>query len=233
MNVRSVLLLFCVLCISLSLIDAAQAEEQSITIRGEIRVFDGDTIEIGPLLLRLHGVDAPERGQSCASREGGRWRCGAVSSNRVAELIKGRELSCEARDRDPYGRIIAKCDVAGVDIGEVLVKEGLAWAFVEYSLDYVRLEAEAKQSGVGVWQADTQTPWAYRDDKWNRALEASPDGRCPIKGNIAPGKSGSRIYHTPWSPNYGTTKINKSKGERWFCDEAEALAAGWRAVAGR
>jgi len=25
------------------------------------------------------------------------------------------------------------------------------------------------------------------------------------------------------------TRINKVKGERWFCTEAEALAAGWAA----
>jgi len=28
---------------------------------------------------------------------------------------------------------------------------------------------------------------------------------------------------------YSKTKINESKGERWFCSEAEAKAAGWRA----
>jgi hypothetical protein len=36
----------------------AWSDEQSITILGEIRVFDGDTLEIGPMLIRLHGVDA-------------------------------------------------------------------------------------------------------------------------------------------------------------------------------
>ena len=28
---------------------------------------------------------------------------------------------------------------------------------------------------------------------------------------------------------HNSTKINTNKGERWFCDEAEAVAAGWRA----
>ncbi len=52
--------------------------------------------------------------------------------------------------------------------------------------------------------------------------------RCPIKGNIS--KTGERIYHTPWSPWYSRTKINEATGERWFCDESEAAAAGWRAA---
>jgi hypothetical protein len=32
----------------------------------------------------------------------------------------------------------------------------------------------------------------------------------------------------PWSPWYARVKIDVSRGERWFCSEAEALAAGWR-----
>lgn len=212
MSARNFLLLFWFLRSSLALIGVAHAEDQSMTIQGEIRVFDGDTLEIGPRLIRLHGVDAPERGQSCASREDGHWRCGAAAMNRLAELIDGQQLSCKALDRDPYGRLISRCDVAGDDIGKTLVEEGLAWAFVEFSLDYVQLETDAKERGVGVWKADTQTPWAYRDDKWNRALEASPDGRCPIKGNISQGKSKAKIYHTPWSPNYSTVKIEESRG---------------------
>jgi len=50
-------------------------------------------------------------------------------------------------------------------------------------------------------------------------------GGCQIKGNI--GSSG-RIYHLPGSDSYAGTRIDESKGERWFCTEAEARAAGWR-----
>ncbi|MGY4748233.1 sunset domain-containing protein [Pannonibacter sp. Q-1] len=39
-----------------------------------------------------------------------------------------------------------------------------------------------------------------------------------------------RIYHMPWSASYARTSINENKGERWFCTEAEAIAAGWRAA---
>jgi endonuclease YncB( thermonuclease family) len=60
---------------------------------------------------------------------------------------------------------------------------------------------------------------------------AQPEtGNCLIKGNI--GSSG-RIYHLPGSKSYAETQISESKGERWFCTEAEARAAGWRPAAGR
>lgn len=52
------------------------------------------------------------------------------------------------------------------------------------------------------------------------------DGQCLIKGNIS---QGEKIYHVPSSTSYDTTKIDISAGERWFCTEAEAIAAGWHA----
>ena len=51
-------------------------------------------------------------------------------------------------------------------------------------------------------------------------------GRCAIKGNIS--RDGARIYHVPGGRYYERTRINRSKGERWFCSEAQARAAGWR-----
>jgi endonuclease YncB( thermonuclease family) len=57
-------------------------------------------------------------------------------------------------------------------------------------------------------------------------ISPAPSDSCRIKGNIS--QSG-RIYHVPGSPWYDQTKIDESKGERWFCTEAEARAAGWRA----
>ena len=51
-------------------------------------------------------------------------------------------------------------------------------------------------------------------------------GECLIKGNIS---ENGRIYHVPGSRWYSETGINPSRGERWFCSEAEARAAGWRA----
>lgn len=52
---------------------------------------------------------------------------------------------------------------------------------------------------------------------------------CPyvIKGNIS-FNTGERIYHVPGGNFYNATVISPSQGERWFCSEQEARAAGWR-----
>ncbi len=50
---------------------------------------------------------------------------------------------------------------------------------------------------------------------------------CRIKGNVSI-DTGERIYHVPGQMFYAKTHISPEYGERWFCSEAEARAAGWR-----
>jgi hypothetical protein len=49
---------------------------------------------------------------------------------------------------------------------------------------------------------------------------------CVIKGNISVA-TGKKLYHLPGMRNYEATVIELTKGERWFCSEAEALSNGW------
>lgn len=53
------------------------------------------------------------------------------------------------------------------------------------------------------------------------------DPACNIKGNISI-NSGAHIYHVPGQQDYSSTRISSKYGERWFCSEDEAQAAGWR-----
>lgn len=50
---------------------------------------------------------------------------------------------------------------------------------------------------------------------------------CAIKGNISI-NSREKIFHVPGQYYYDATIIRPEYGERWFCTEAEARAAGWR-----
>lgn len=50
---------------------------------------------------------------------------------------------------------------------------------------------------------------------------------CVIKGNISI-SNGKQWYHLPGMEDYERTRIDISKGERWFCTEQEAIAAGWK-----
>ena len=59
----------------------------------------------------------------------------------------------------------------------------------------------------------------------SNSLPPAPD--CVIKGNISSSSRG-KIYHVPGGAAYDKTQIDLSAGERWFCTEEEAQAAGWR-----
>lgn len=190
-----------------------------------VRVIDGDTIEADGIIYRLHGIDAPEAGQKCNRGNGRTWPCGQVAIKVLEELVLFKDVNCVGRDKDQYGRTIAICRIGSDDINARMVSSGNAWAFRKFSTDYVALEDIAKKMRIGIWQADTQTAWDYRAERWAVAKQQAPEG-CPIKGNIS---GNGNIYHPPWSPWYDRTKVSLEKGERWFCSEDEAIAAGWRA----
>lgn len=190
-----------------------------------VHVVDGDTIQISSTTFRLHGIDAPEAGQKCNDANGGTWRCGDEATRHLEDLIGDAVPQCDDRGLDDYGRIIAVCSVSGIELNRAMVSDGYAWAFRRFSDDYASVENDASGRGVQIWQASTQTAWDYRAAKWDFALQEAPEG-CPIKGNIS---NNGHIYHAPWSPWYGKTKVSEERGERWFCTEREALDAGWRA----
>ncbi len=188
-------------------------------------IVDGDTLVVNEQTIRLHGIDAPEVGQTCERVDGRRWDCGKTAMESLAELAEGRTVTCSGDELDDYDRLIAVCRSGDQDINALMVQEGHAWAFRRYSSDYAEQEAQAHKARRGIWQGKATPAWDYRVQKWQVAAQQAPDG-CPIKGNIS---RNGRIYHPPWSPWYSRTKVSVEKGERWFCSEREALDAGWRA----
>ena len=202
-------------------------------LSGRARVIDGDTIKVGRVRVRLHGVDAPESAQSCLAR-GERWPCGQRAARALAGQIGGRTVACNERDRDRYGRIVAVCRYGGRDVNAWLVAQGWALAYRRYSRAYVNEELSARAARAGIWRGQFVPPWDWRRGERlsrsrreaPRTAEAAP-GSCRIKGNISY-NSGKRIYHMPGDRNYARTKISPARGERWFCSEAEARGAGWR-----
>ncbi|WP_286202445.1 thermonuclease family protein [Labrenzia sp. ac12] len=94
-----------------------------------IRVIDGDTIELSGTVYRLHGIDAPEAGQTCKTPSGGSWKCGQAAIDAIERLVSGKLIVCDRRDRDVYDRIIGVCTADGRDINADMVSMGLARAF--------------------------------------------------------------------------------------------------------
>jgi endonuclease YncB( thermonuclease family) len=207
-------------------------------LSGIADVVDGDTLAIRgeQTRIRLYGVDAPEGKQTCNDAEGKRYLCGSRAADALAALIgRNGRVSCQEEDRDRYGRVVAVCYANGQDINGDLIRQGWAVEYSQYSDGrYSDEETEARQAKRGLWAGIFVKPWEWRrgerlPSELVGGTDRTTERSCAIKGNIS---GSNRIYHVPGSRHYGDTQINEASGERWFCSEDEAKAAGWRAPRG-
>lgn len=107
-----------------------------VATAGEITVLDGDTVRYDGRRIRLRGFDAPEppwpEDYYPRQYSGDQEPWASVATARLAELLRHArriELIIE-RGVDKYGRDLAYCLVDGVEVGEHLVAEGLAYCTV-------------------------------------------------------------------------------------------------------
>lgn len=124
-----------------------------------IRVIDGDTVEVmeegGKMeIIRLLGIDAPERGREHPF-EG--W--GDAAREALRGLLDGAvtELTFDEERKDAYGRTLAYLAIRGHDVGAELLRQGLAEVYRKCRCwrkeEYFRLEDEARRMRVGMWGA--------------------------------------------------------------------------------
>lgn len=186
-----------------------------------VAVADGDTFTLltptnDQVAIRLAEIDAPESGQPYGNR----------SKQQLSRLVFGQNVRVVVQTTDRYGRVVGRPYVGDVDVCREMVATGAAWAYRQYlrEKNLLEVEAGAREAGRGLWgttEAKAMPPW-----EWRRQGDSNSTSSCNIKGNI--NSRGERIYHVPGSRSYGATRINTAKGERWFCSEADARAAGWR-----
>jgi endonuclease YncB( thermonuclease family) len=71
----------------------AHSQTDNDTIRSSAKprfqVVDGDTVKFGPQLVRLFGIDAPEKGQTC---DDGQWQPGPLAKKAYRVV---RQFECD------------------------------------------------------------------------------------------------------------------------------------------
>jgi len=195
------------------------------------RVVDGDTIEVlmtaNTYKVRYIGVDTPEtvdprRPVGCYGRE---------ASERNRQLVEGKtvELEKDVSETDDFGRLLRYVWVDGEMVNATLVREGYAVAStyppdVKHQKLLASLQREAIAAGRGLWGPACASPTA---PSVAGGCDYSGTDQPVIKGNISQ-STGEKIYHVPGGEFYDKTAIDEAAGERWFCTEQEAVAAGWR-----
>ncbi|WP_137136599.1 thermonuclease family protein [Rhizobium sp. FKY42] len=95
----------------------------------EARIYaiDGDTVDIDGERIRIANIDTPEiDGAQCAAER----QLGLLAKERMRELVREKPLRIfrgdHGRKVDRHGRTLARIEVKGRDVGETLIREGLA-----------------------------------------------------------------------------------------------------------
>jgi endonuclease YncB( thermonuclease family) len=149
----------CATALMLALASYAAADD----LTGQASVIDGDTLEIHGTRIRLWGVDAPESSQLCRGEDSLPYRCGAKAANDLDAFIAGRPVNRLPISLDRYGRTVATCSVGSADLGDWLVRNGLALDWPQYSKrKYDDARREAERAGRGMWAGSYIEPWLYR-----------------------------------------------------------------------
>lgn len=215
------------------------------------RVIDGDTLvaqcpKMGEVRVRLIGVDTPETKHPNKPVE----HFGKEASAFTKKMAEGKTVRLDMdannaarKHRCRYGRLLAyvfvkQADGSFFDLNAQIIAQGYGHAYTRFPFsrmeEFRRLERAAREAGRGLWakggkpgetttSTQSQPPALPQTSPTEKCYVQ--DGRCLIKGNI--NAKGKRIYHLPGMQFYERTQIDESKGERWFCTEEEAKAAGW------
>ncbi|MBU4348283.1 thermonuclease family protein [Patescibacteria group bacterium] len=190
------------------------------------KVIDGDTIKLADGdIVRLLGIDAPEQG-ACFYEE---------STNALKDLIEGKEVELrkDINGQDKFGRLLRYVILPnpgpledGLLVDEYMVKEGYAIP-MSNSQDklYYGLLLDSRDKAImgnkGLWgECDYDVPGQVQDHT------ESLNEECVIKGNVSIDNFG-KVYFLPECNNYKQVKIDLSRGEQYFCTEAEAIKAGF------
>ena len=129
--------------LALFLLTFAPAAVETLDGRRAV-IIDGDTVAFGRERVRIMNIDAPEtRGARC-ERE---LILGLRAKERLAMLLRVGPIEIERHGVNAYGRTLALLDVHGLDVGQMLIREGLA-------LPWQRGK-EARDERVRYWCAES------------------------------------------------------------------------------
>lgn len=119
---------------------------------------DSDVVRLNGASWRLHGIDLPAPGQTCADG----WKAAEAAHKALDEMVANRKLDCRNTGKDQYSRPVATCTLDGEDLGTLLVRQGFAWASLRRTWRYVLDDWIAWFNGAGVYGHKCESPADWR-----------------------------------------------------------------------
>ncbi|MBA4033535.1 MAG: hypothetical protein C0480_02870 [Bradyrhizobium sp.] len=101
------------------------------TISGPSRVLDGDTVAVGNIIIRLKGVDAPERSTDL----------GEAATTVMKTIVGTSNLTCSLTGEQTHRREVGYCSTAdGTDINQAIIEHGAALSCPRFDARYLPFE---------------------------------------------------------------------------------------------
>ncbi|MCK8787465.1 thermonuclease family protein [Roseomonas sp. NAR14] len=157
------------------LFGSAPRQSEWIADATGLRVVDGETLRLGERVVRLAGLKAPQRGQSCrveghagptrgaGETAPGEADCGTLAATALAGLLGRRGLTCRLDGFDRFGRGLGHCLAGETELNQAMVAGGWALADAGAPPALRRAEATAREAGRGFWAAGAVPPAGWRD----------------------------------------------------------------------
>lgn len=126
------------------------ANIEPITLESEntLYIVDGDSVS---MQMRIQGIDTPEIGQKCQKTKNSKLiRCGYLAKDYLRQLLQNLpgQLIIEPMGVDRYDRILVRIYKGEVDVGRLMVEEGMAFS---YKTNYQREQDNARIEKIGFW----------------------------------------------------------------------------------
>lgn len=172
-----------------------------------IRVIDGDTfVTKEEQHIRVASTEAPELNM-----------CGGPEAKQALEkLILGKPVYMKILYRDPYDRLVSLVYSEKEFVNVAMLTSGYSY----YSRSSPGEIGEELKSATQ--KAREGKKGIFNDSCTQMVNKEKPS--CNIKGNDRNGK----IYYMPECGVYDNVTVQLYLGDRWFCTEKEAIAAGFR-----
>ena len=127
----------------------------------EIKIIDGDTINLNNEKIRFTGIDTPELKQTC-NKNNEIIYCGIQARQLLINKIGKNKVNCIKEGKDQYKRTLAECFVNDLSLSRFLVRQGYAFAYRKYSKKFIEDENFAKNNNMGMWSMNFEYPWDWR-----------------------------------------------------------------------
>ena len=124
----------------------------------KVKVLDAGTLQAGPpaeaVMIRLEGIDTYEADETCKTKSGKTWPCGAKARAALTLFIRSRAVTCTVPQGAASNDLAARCSVMDQDLSTWLVRRGWATPQRDSEVELTKALDAAKTEKLGLWQAE-------------------------------------------------------------------------------